>query len=196
MFSCEFCDISKNIFFIEHLLLLTINLYSVYLYKFFIENFHNTDKRRSSHQRRSIKKAALKNFAVFTGKQLYWSFFLIKLQSIKAATLLKKTLAQMFSCEFYEISTNNFLTEHFWAIASDPRQTINSSFNPLLGNARVNVSQQGVFNGALSDHKQVRYYASKMTRYLRKATGGVFLKKLYLKIAQYLHESTCVGVPF
>ena len=32
--------------------------------------------------------------------------------------------------------------------------------------------------------------------YLRKATGGVFFKKLYLKISQYLHESTCVGVSF
>ena len=34
---------------------------------------------RSSHQRCSIKKAVLKNFAIFTGKHLRWSFFLIKL---------------------------------------------------------------------------------------------------------------------
>ena len=36
--------------------------------------------------------------------------FLIKLQ--RPATSLKKTLAHVFSCEFYEISKNNFLTEH------------------------------------------------------------------------------------
>ena len=39
--------------------------------------------------------------------------FLIKLQ-----TLLKKTLAQVFSCEFCKISKNNFFTEHVWATAS------------------------------------------------------------------------------
>ena len=32
---------------------------------------------RRSHQRCSTKKAALKNFAMFIGKQLYWSLFLI-----------------------------------------------------------------------------------------------------------------------
>ena len=37
-----------------------------------------------------IKKAALKNFAIFTGKQLCWSLFLIKLQAFRLATLLKR----------------------------------------------------------------------------------------------------------
>ena len=43
--------------------------------------------------------------------------FLIKLQ--RPATSLKKTLAHVFSCEFYEISKNNFLTEHLQITASD-----------------------------------------------------------------------------
>ena len=30
----------------------------------------------------------------------------------------KETLAQMFSCEFWKISKNTFLTEHLWATAS------------------------------------------------------------------------------
>ena len=30
----------------------------------------------------------------------------------------KETLAQVFSCEFYEISKNTFFTKHFWATAS------------------------------------------------------------------------------
>ena len=33
----------------------------------------------------------------------------------------KETLAQMFSCEFSEISKNTFFTEHLWATASDRR---------------------------------------------------------------------------
>ena len=35
---------------------------------------------RSSHQRCSIKKAVLKNFAVFTGKYLRYGLFLMELQ--------------------------------------------------------------------------------------------------------------------
>ena len=39
--------------------------------------------------------------------------FLIKLQA-RSETLLKKTLAQVLSCEFCEISRTPFLTEHLW----------------------------------------------------------------------------------
>ena len=53
--------------------------------------FYQTDK--SSHRRCSIKEAVLKNFAVFTGKHLYWSLFLITLQIYE-----KETLTQGFSC--------------------------------------------------------------------------------------------------
>ena len=61
-----------------------------------------------------MEKGVLRNFTKFTGKQLYQSLFLIKLQ----AFILKKTLARVFSCEFYEISKNNFFTEHLWTTAS------------------------------------------------------------------------------
>ena len=45
---------------------------------------------RSSHQRCSIK-AVLKNFTIFTTrKHLGWSLFLIKLQTLRPATLLKR----------------------------------------------------------------------------------------------------------
>ena len=46
-------------------------------------------------ERYSIKKGVLRNFAKFTGKHLC--------QSLK-----KETLAQVFSCEFCEISTTTF----------------------------------------------------------------------------------------
>ena len=36
---------------------------------------------RSSHQKCSIEKAVLKNFATFTGNHLCWSLFLVKLQA-------------------------------------------------------------------------------------------------------------------
>ena len=44
---------------------------------------------RGSHRRCSIKKVIFKNFAIFTGKHLSWSLFLIKLQSFSNATFLK-----------------------------------------------------------------------------------------------------------
>ena len=33
----------------------------------------------------------------------------------------KETVAQVFSCEFYEISKNTFFSEHPWTTASEPR---------------------------------------------------------------------------
>ena len=46
----------------------------------------------------SVKKGTLKNFAKFTGKQL----------CLRPATLLKKSLWHVFSCEFYEIFKKTF----------------------------------------------------------------------------------------
>ena len=56
---------------------------------------------RSSQQRCSMKKGVLRNFAKFTGKHLCQSLY-----------IKKETLAQVFSCEFCEISKNTFFTEH------------------------------------------------------------------------------------
>ena len=62
-----------------------------------------------------MKKAVLKNFSKFTGKQPYrakvaeWPVTLLK---------KKNTLAQVFPCEFCEIFKNTVLTEHFWTTAS------------------------------------------------------------------------------
>ena len=45
----------------------------------------------------------LKNFAKFTLKHLCQSFFFNKVAGLRLATLIKKTLPQVFSCEFCEI---------------------------------------------------------------------------------------------
>ena len=65
---------------------------------------------RSSHRMCSIKKGILRNFSKFTGKHLCQSLFFNK---VAACHFIKKeTLAQVFSCEFWEISKNIFFTEH------------------------------------------------------------------------------------
>ena len=72
---------------------------------------------RSNHQRCSRKKVFLEisqNSRETTCARVY---FLIKL--LAACNLIKReTLAQVFSCEFCEISQNTFFTEHLWATAS------------------------------------------------------------------------------
>ena len=62
---------------------------------------------RSSHQRCSVREDALKNFAKLTGKDLCQSLSLIKLLDL-TCNFIVQTLAQVFSCEFCEISKNTF----------------------------------------------------------------------------------------
>ena len=55
-------------------------------------------------QQNTIQKTVLKNSAIFTGKQLCWSFFLIKLQL--------QTPTQVFSYEYFKILKNASFEEH------------------------------------------------------------------------------------
>ena len=65
-------------------------------------------------QRCSVKKVVLRNFAKVTGKRQYQSLFFNK-----ACNFIKKeTLAQVFSCEFCEISRNTFLHRTLLVAAS------------------------------------------------------------------------------
>ena len=54
----------------------------------------------------------------FTGKHLCQNLFFNKVAGAACNFIKKESLAQVFSCEFCEISKNTFLTEHFWATAS------------------------------------------------------------------------------
>ena len=83
MFSCKFCEISKNTFFTEH---------------FGATASEGLNEDSSSGWILSeaategvlLKKGALENFANFIGKHLYRNLFLIKLQAISPATSLKR----------------------------------------------------------------------------------------------------------
>ena len=56
-------------------------------------------------RRSSVKKGALRNFPKVTGKHLCQSLFFNK---VAGNFIKKETLAQVFSCEFCEISKNAF----------------------------------------------------------------------------------------
>ena len=65
-------------------------------------------KGRSSRQEVFCEKGVLRNFTKLTGKHLCQSLFFKKVADLMPATLSKKTLAQVLSCEFCEIPTNTF----------------------------------------------------------------------------------------
>ena len=68
-------------------------------------------KVRSSRPDVFCKKGDLRNFAKFTEKHLCQSPFFNKVASLRsdACNFIKKeTLTQVFSCEFCEITKNNF----------------------------------------------------------------------------------------
>ena len=69
-------------------------------------------KKRSSRSDVFCEKGVLRNFAEFTGKHLCHSLFFNKVAGGACNFIKKETLAQMFSCEFCEISKNTFFTEH------------------------------------------------------------------------------------
>ena len=71
---------------------------------------HSYGKTENSQQN-TIQEAVLKNFAIFTGKHLRWSFFLIKLQL--------QTPTQVFSYEYSEILRNTYFEEDLWTAASN-----------------------------------------------------------------------------
>ena len=90
------------------------------MYKNTRNKIPDTENFRSSHRRCSVKKGVLRNPAKFTAKYLCQSLFFIKVAGLRLATLLKKeTLAQVFSCEFCEISKNIFFTELLWTTTSE-----------------------------------------------------------------------------
>ena len=66
-----------------------------------------------------MKKDILGNFAEFTGKCLCHSLFFNKVAGLACKFIKKGTLAQVFSCEFWEISNKHFFTEHLWTTASE-----------------------------------------------------------------------------
>ena len=73
-------------------------------------------KNRSSHQRYPIKKAVFKNFAIFTGKHLYWSLFL-KIDSNKE-TFIKENSSTGVFLKNYETFKNTYFEEHLRTAAS------------------------------------------------------------------------------
>ena len=65
-----------------------------------------------------FKIPVLKNFAIFPGKHLCWSFFLIKFRPRGLQFYYKEDSTQLFSCEYCENFKNTYFEEHLPMAAS------------------------------------------------------------------------------
>ena len=65
------------------------------------------------------KKAVLKYFSIFIGKDLCWSLFFNKVAGLQVRNFIKQTLTQVFSCEYCEILKNTYFEEHLRMAVSD-----------------------------------------------------------------------------
>ena len=90
---------------------------------------------RSSRPEVFCKKGVLKNFAKFTGKHLCQSLFFDKVAGAACSFIKKETLAQMFSCEFCEISKNTFFYRTP-SVATSEASYFYLSFLPYLHQTR------------------------------------------------------------
>ena len=83
------------------------------------------------------------NFAIFTGKHLCWSLFLVQFQSSTYNFTKKEILAQVFSCEFSRSFWEHLFTEHFpetVAKRCSYKESVLRSFTKFTGNTCARAS--------------------------------------------------------
>ena len=84
-------------------------------------------KKQKFFQETQISSSKCIEHQIFLDAQLqllgvwgyHWNILSCETQACKF--IKKEPPAQVFFCEFYEISKNNFFTEHLWATASGRR---------------------------------------------------------------------------
>ena len=96
---------------------------------------------RNSHRRFVIENVVLKNFAIYTGKHLYWNLFLIKLQASFIKKRLTRTCFSVNIAKFLRKSIlKNICERLLLAMLFNPflavsiLQPMNWCFNPLRAN--------------------------------------------------------------
>ena len=67
---------------------------------------------KSSRSHIIFEISSIKNFAIFTGKHLFWGLFLIKLQAFRPGTFLKRDFNTGVSCGYCELFKNSFFIEN------------------------------------------------------------------------------------
>ena len=97
---------------------------------------------RSSHQRCSVRKVVLRNFAQFRGKHLRQVLFHNKIAGREPATLRKKRLwHRCFPVNFSKFLRTPLLTEHLWwlLLNNNMEKEALKRFGIFIANFTVNV---------------------------------------------------------
>ena len=130
------------------------------IFLFFALKFRKVDNQKpewfifmfaeNSYPEVFCKKGVLENFAKSIGKQLYQSPFLTKLQAWGLQLYLKKeTLAQVFSCEFCEISKNTYFHRTPLVAASGLPKWRSNHQNCFIKKVFLNTSQSSQGNNCI-----------------------------------------------
>ena len=85
------------------------------------------------------RKGVLRDFTKFTGKHLCQKIFFNEVACLRPATLLKKSMAQVFSCEFCKISKNTFFYK-------TPLVAASAHTDHKVTNVFQNIDFQSMFN--------------------------------------------------
>ena len=80
-----------------------------------------------------FKIVVLKNFAIFTGKYLCWSLFIIKLQAWSPVTLLKRVQQMRFPVNIAKFLRTSFLQNTSW------RLLLNVTFVKIKANSQFKI---------------------------------------------------------
>ena len=120
----------------------------------------------------------------------------------------KETLAQVFSCEFCEISTNTFFTEHLWTTAF-LIQPVTLFLLEMLINKKTRHFDSSLNHQEHLFHRTCYHQLFSSYEYCKVFKNSYFIEHLqrqcscqcsskqqFLKVSQTLRESTCVGVSF
>ena len=106
----------------------------------------NKISNKSSHRRCSVKNGVLKIFTNTTGKHLCWSFFLIKLQTWRPVTLLKRE-SDNAVCEIFQ---NTYFAEHLQTTAFEAREKI-GWIKTFLVKTMINYTEKNILQEHLNN---------------------------------------------
>ena len=132
------------------------------------------------------KKGVLRNFAKFIGTHLSQILFFNKVTGLRPSTLLKETLAQVFSCEFCEISKNTCSDRTPGGCFFNFLQLRFILFDHQISNLQNNENTKNSFNLVLSIFSRLANYKGPGTRTQSFNLYKTFSKNIAHALSPYL----------
>ena len=151
--------------------------------------------KRRGHRRCSTKKAVFKDFAIFTGKRLCWTLFLIKLKALRPAALSKGTPTQAFFCEYWDILQNTYFGNHLQTVASVWETNSNAILKQAFG-TQSHIHKVDFFANVVNGLKYGSVYTSETSMHFYPIQQNITLVKFPLGefISQNFSKAILIGL--